>query len=227
MNKNLILIALVLILIGLLFGGYFFLKNKNLLTIIETNEGTQDTSISKSFTDLFAQKTNVKCTSSYTSADGSVSNATIYVSGDKFRVDAIVKTADKTAADTNSHMISDASFLYIWDDKTGQGTKMAAVKPTDLDNTDLQKGANYNQYLKDLEGNSAKYSCDGWNVDTNMFTAPQNVQFIDLTEMTKNLENQFKAPAPGEFDPCTAICAADTGSEKASCMQRCKTEIKY
>jgi outer membrane lipoprotein-sorting protein len=101
-------------------------------------------------------------------------------------------------SDSVGHMINDENFMYVWDDKTGQGSKMAI--PTEEEAKKMEQDAQkYADQLpkspkleneadfKDLTDDGYTVTCQAGSVDDSVFIPPTNVKFIDPTEMMKAL----------------------------------------
>ncbi len=111
----------------------------------------------------------------------------------------------KTIAMTTptGHMISDTKYLYTWDDKTKQGSKM--LIPTEEEAKQMieqKQGAQPNQNLPKLESQADfdtfkndgyNVKCQGENIDDKIFVPPTDVKFIDPSEMMKAIPTQGAA----------------------------------
>lgn len=150
------------------------------------------------------------------------------LSGKKMRMNSTTAHVDDkgVATTTVGHMINDTAFIYIWDDKTGQGTKMAI--PTEAEAKDMADKAkelqkNYSPTPKldnesdyqDLKDQGYTINCKAGSVDDSVFTPPTTVKFIDPSAMMKavptmgeggkidmskiqELQKQYGAPTPEE-----------------------------
>lgn len=120
------------------------------------------------------------------------------VSGKKMRVNTTTsRTDDKGVVTTTvGHMINDTAYLYTWDDKTKQGSKMAI--PTEEEAKAMADKAK--QYAPstapklDSEADYQGYKdqgytidCKAGSVDDASFTPPSDVKFIDPTQMMKQV----------------------------------------
>lgn len=120
-----------------------------------------------------------------------------FIKGKMMKIDTTSSTTDAkgVAFTTTGHMISDTKFLYTWDDKTKQGSKMAI--PTEEESKKLAEATNKFQadskvpkLESDADFDSYKnegytVSCKAGNVDDSIFIPPSDVKFIDPTEMMK------------------------------------------
>ncbi len=115
---------------------------------------------------------------------------------------------DGTTTTTVGHMINDTKYLYMWDDKTKQGSKMAI--PTEEETKAMaDKAKEYQQEVKtapklesqadydNLKSDGYTIDCKSGNVDDSVFVPPTDVKFIDPSEMMKALSAQGEN---GKFD---------------------------
>lgn len=103
------------------------------------------------------------------------------------------------------HMINDSTYLYIWDDKIKQGSKMTI--PTEEDSKELtDKAKDYQATAPKLEtqtdfdnlkNEGYVIDCKSGNVDDSSFVPPTDVKFIDPTAMMNALPVQDEN---GKFD---------------------------
>lgn len=97
-------------------------------------------------------------------------------------------------SDSVGHMINDEKYMYIWDDKTKQGSKM--LIPTEEEAKKMEQDVKkYQDQLpkspklenesdfKDLEDDGYTVSCKAVSVDDSVFNPPSDVKFIDPTEI--------------------------------------------
>lgn len=160
--------------------------------------------------DLLAKKAAVKCDASY-SVEGLPQKQTLYSDGTNFRMEAVVNIGGE---DNNIHIIVKDGWEYMWTDRPIGTSPVAAgmkIKYTDLkteDKTDLP-GSDQGVDLKQ----AMDFSCQPWIVDRSMFEAPSNIEFNDLTDMTKNIMDN----APG--NACDA-CSMMPSEVKAICEKQ-------
>lgn len=120
-----------------------------------------------------------------------------YIKGKMMKIDTTSSTTDAkgVAITTTGHMISDTKFLYTWDDKTKQGSKMAI--PTEEESKKMEEDAkNFQADSKvpslESEADFDTYKNEGYtvtckagSVDDSLFVPPTDVKFIDPSEMMK------------------------------------------
>ncbi|MFH2085924.1 MAG: hypothetical protein ABII21_04030 [bacterium] len=127
-----------------------------------------------------------------------------HIKGKLMRINTTTNMTDDEGVTTTTvgHMINDTKYLYVWDDKTKQGSKMSLdlPSPSHLTSTPseaaapkFESEANY-QKIKD-EGYTI--NCEGGSVDDSLFTPPTDVKFIDPTEMMKAIPSPN---AKGQID---------------------------
>ena len=109
---------------------------------------------------------------------------------------------------TIGHMINDTKYLYMWDDKTKQGSKMAI--PTEAEskemaektkayqqNSDLSPKLESQSDYDNLKNEGYSIECKSGVVDESVFAPPTDVKFIDPSEMMNALPVQDEN---GKFD---------------------------
>lgn len=169
----------------------------------------QKSSGQQTFRELAAGKPQ-KCEVKF-SQDNAQSQGTVYVGGGKMRNDSTATVEGKTVV---SHMILDGNTIYTWMDGQTTGLKMQAT-PTEAEKSQAgqQKPVNLEQKVD--------YTCEGWSVDTSLFTPPANITFSDFSSLIP------KVPTPSASAGASqnaAACAACDQAPEASRAQ-CKTAL--
>lgn len=189
-----------------------------------TTETQPDTSqkdsqqVSGSLLDMLNLNKNMQCSYSDKDAENKTSfTAQMYLAGNKVRSN--VEYTDKDNKTTESSMIGDGEWLYIWTNASNNGTKMKidAMEETLKDvkqdvNEQSNKNADVNQVKEKYD-----YSCDSWNPDMSMFAVPSTIAFIDLQETMDKLKEQTGGFKDAGCNACKMI--QDTGAQ-AECLQR-------
>lgn len=136
-----------------------------------TDDTKADNLFNGSMKDLIARGGDYKCTFSH-STDVSDSSGTVYVSGQKMRGD--FTSNEKVSGTTSeSHMINDGEFSYVWSSAMPMGLKMKITNDTTA-GADTTSGVDVNQKLD--------YSCEKWNGDASQFSLPASVNFTELPQ---------------------------------------------
>jgi hypothetical protein len=97
----------------------------------------------------------------------------------------------------NFYSLSDGTTLYSWSDTTTFGVKMNMA---DVSKTaeDLKKS---NPSLADTNIDMSKdynFTCTDWVVDPSKFAVPTGIQFMDIADFTKSLQNLIPSVSPGQ-----------------------------
>ena len=191
-KKMLILIAIVFVSFILLV--LYLSTNKTPLPSTSSTTKAVETaledenSFTGSFADLLKMQRDFMCDFNYTSDAGLTSAGTSYVdvSGKKVRVDFTTELEDGTTNDGSG--ISDGSYNYIWGSNMEQGIKTALLEGQDSFFDVEQTDDSVDSYLSD--DYDYDFDCDTWNVDDGMFVPPQDIEFIDMSEVLNDaLEN--------------------------------------
>ncbi|EKD99774.1 MAG: hypothetical protein ACD_22C00177G0002 [uncultured bacterium] len=221
--KNVKIIGIVLLLILLLTGGYFGYKtlkktstgidNSDSLTNQIKGEGQEsESSFSGKITDLITLGKSVKCTYATPEQEGTTGTGTIYVSGTKMRGDSTITMSNNTSVE--SHFISMDNAMYTWSPLMPQGYKIVV----DEESLDTEEPGNIPEQAKALQ-ESFDYKCLPWIPDQSLFELPTDVEFVDLSELTKTVET------PGETGNTCALCdLMETEEQKAQCLKSMNCE---
>lgn len=131
------------------------------------------------------------------------------IKGKMMKISTTSSTTDATGTSvtTTSHMISDTKFLYVWDDKTKSGTKMAI--PTEEETKKLEENAKNIQAdskvpkleseadFDSYKNEGYTISCKSGNVEDSLFVPPTDVKFVDPSEMMRAIPSP---DANGQYD---------------------------
>jgi len=160
--------------------------------------------------DILKSGKNLKCAAQVTNEDGTVSVES-YVSGNKFRTDSV--NTNSSSEKVTFHMISDGQWAYMWGDDGQPGQKMQFSEfEGNKDTTAEQQNTSIRDALKNYE-----FKCTPWLlVDQSKFAAPTNVEFQDLTEMMKQLQNN--APEISK-DLCKTCDSIEDAATKQDCTK--------
>lgn len=178
-----------------------------------SNAATDNSNDLESFTgsldDLIAKKKPLKCTWSIT-AEGMISQGTLYINGEKYRSDV---TSDKI----EMHYLSDGTNIYMWDSMQAKGTMISVA---DMDEMEVQTGTDVDESemtAKDLDG-VYNYQCSSWSTENSKFNPPSDIEFVDIgaqmkeyQQMAENMEN----------NPCAACDFLPDGEAKEQCLADC------
>ncbi len=205
-----LIIAAVIVVILILAGAFYVLgKSKKSQTEIPTSQATEAPSSEQSGTikSLLSMGKDVACDVSYTVEQNETSGK-VYVSGKKMSADFSIKTSDGKTMD--NHMIQDETYIYSWSSAVPQGTKMKieAINASPTPATSGQPASmNVDQQVQ--------YKCSPWGVDSSKFTPPTNVQFMDLSTITKMPGQAQPTTQKSDSSPCDAITDPQA---KAACV---------
>lgn len=194
MNKK---IAPILIVIAILAVGGYYLKTKKTDGHMTSNQMVSEAS---EFAKAMESGKPAICT--MTKGDD-VMEYTIKGKSMRMKSISTVKDDEGNSIVTTGNMINDTKYLYVWDDKTKQGSKTAI--PTEEETKAMaEKAKEYQSNIPttptlesqadydNLKDEGYTIDCKSDNVEDSVFTVPTDVKFIDPTEMMKNI------PAMGE-----------------------------
>jgi hypothetical protein len=207
-----LIVAAIIVVILILAGAYYILgksqKPQDEKTAVQATEAPSAEQ-SGSIKSLLAMGKDAVCDVSYTVEQNQTSGK-VYVSGKKMSSDFSIKTSDGKTMD--SHMIQDETYIYSWSSAIPQGTKMkvetVTASPTPT-KTGQPASLNIDQQVQ--------YKCSPWGVDSSKFTPPSNVQFLDISAMTKVPGAQTQPSGSGNSS--SSYCDQLTDPQaKAACI---------
>lgn len=179
-------LLLIVIALALLILGYFGWKigTKPLPPEPmprEVDNANTETKITGIFLDLIKVGKTLKCTYS-SDIQGSKITGTSYISGNKMRTN--VDSSDGLGNTLSSYMVYDGDWVYSWTTGSTQGLKMS-LADTQAKNAPANSGID--QKTNTLN-NTFNYNCTNWNEDSKVFMLPNDIQFVDFSEMIKNFK---------------------------------------
>ncbi len=138
-----------------------------------------------SLASLMRMGKSMECTFSF-SSDGMKGEGTSYFDKGKSRVDSLY--AGIEGGPQASYMISDTetNLMYTWftADGTTSGMKMNIPTEATADTVPTEQPS-----TPQVDTNTAvNYDCKPWNVDSSVFVPPTDVEFTDMGEMQKMME---------------------------------------
>jgi hypothetical protein len=227
MNKTTTIIIVVIVLI-LLGGGAFFFLNKSSHNPVKSvqqsvqNQVAKMTTEHKSLADFFSMTGSQKCT--FTDKTNN-SSGTLYIGDNKMRGDFQATDNGKT---TQTHMINDGTYVYLWIDGQKDGYKMSTAKvKNEAAQVSTAPGEQVPSQAQVVDmKQKADYSCGPWSVDATMFTLPQGVTFTDFSSMM-----QGATPAPARSQGMTdeqkqSMCAQCNKVPAGAMRNQCLTQLK-
>lgn len=199
MNKK--LLPLVVIIVLLAVGGYY-LKTKQTNSPMTSKELVGE---ANKFASAIESGKPTICT-----MKKDADSMEYHIKGKAMRMNSTTTMKDDSGktSTTVAHMINDTKYLYMWDDTSKQGSKMAI--PSEEETKDMADKAK--EYQQDTEvapklETQADYDnfknegysieCKSASVDDSVFAPPADVKFIDPTEMMNALPAQGE---DGKFD---------------------------
>ncbi len=215
-NKQAIIgiIAAIIILVGA--GGVFlYSQNKNSSepnTTTATEKTNKDTSLENNLAAILKSGKNQQCTFTYADENGNNTNGTAYISGDKMRTNVTSSTNGKSST---IYVIRNGDDNYIWgsDFPNNTGMKMTLSIDEYIDNEESKKYFDPNL--------NAQYDCSDWTPESNMFTAPTNIKFQDISALMQGvMQSASKSPTGTSSTSECSICNSLTGDAKNACLKQ-------
>jgi hypothetical protein len=204
--------AAILIILILGIGAYLMTrspKNNQLVTSTQSTPAPTGQAVQaekSTLKDLINKKQDVTCEIKYPEQQ---SEGTIYVSYPKFRGDFTITVNNQN---TDNHLVSDGSYMYIWTEGSNKGTKLKldleAATASAQTTTGGPEAADLN---KEVE-----LKCQPWTVDQTKLRIPTEIEFTDLSSLVR------PPTRPGASAPTLdqSVCNSITDpTAKAACIK--------
>lgn len=177
--KKLIPVIVILLLLGV--GGYFFLTQKGgtipLTGQIQNKLNESGGNVISSIQDAILKATPLKC--EYPDDKGNT--MTTYIKGDKIRGTGQVSADPKSQGE----FLMRDNKMYTWDSKTKKGVIIGFNKNIPTQTAQISQSPDQKtQTVENLE--KYKNYCKVAVISDSMFNVPTDVQFTDLEEQMKN-----------------------------------------
>jgi len=201
MKKSKLISIFLLILIALFATGY---TKKTTDSTGSTGKESGDAieNVKGSLMDVIKLGKSVKCTGSYSSADGNM-EMTVYAAGKKSYSEMIISTQEGGTFKTYS--IMDGEWMYSWTDMEGMPEEAAAfmsmatkMKVSDMEElaADMPNADDYKAGAQEKTQAFQKefdYKCKAWIPDNSKFTPPSDIEFSDITQSMKDLKESMES----------------------------------
>ena len=181
-------------------------------------KASEEELFSGSFFDLMKAGKTVKCTFSDEGEEGS-SRGEIYISGRQSRNDIYASAED--GEDFESHTIIGTEYMYTWSNVQEQGTKMK-LSELDMDQEDFEMPSAaemkeaYGEY-QDIQKETS-FKCVPWIPDNSKFNPPSDIEFIDMSQMMENMQEQMTQLEDDTKSMCGMCDMMPSAEEKADCL---------
>jgi len=209
---------IILPLILVIFAGGIFLivKNKNQIrkiednpTIIQEKQSGQESVLKGSLKDLLGLGKSLKCSWSVTD-EGTTVEGIVYVSGQKTKTETRVKNQEM---DTTTYFLTDNNTAYSWSQGQTQGYKFN-LEDIDQDSEDQKDDELENDDYAEVWSEQYEYKCQPWQPDASVFELPADINFIDMGEQTKQIQQQ----AEEMKQEMRIMCDKLPEQQKAECL---------
>ena len=132
-----------------------------------------------SMRDLMMRGESMECSFTFTDADGASGEGTSFFDGERVRMDTMVQFDGQTY---NASNIIRSNEMYAWG--TMPQGEFAIVMP-------LEDGMEDEEFMDEEApvgvDEEVDYDCQPWSVDNSVFTPPQDVEFMDMSEMMQGM----------------------------------------
>lgn len=143
----------------------------------------------KSIKDLVASGVSQKC-SWKSDVEGTTSEGQMWISGKKFKQEIKTVSAE-TKAETRATVVSDGSYIYMWNNEMGKrGIKMAIKEGEEQDYSAENGKMDWNKEFQ--------FECNPTVVSDSELAPPADIEFQDLGAQLEQLEQLQKKYGQGE-----------------------------
>lgn len=181
-----------------------------IIALTNTSSDLTDENLFGSFEDLKALGKNMTCTFTRSDEYGDV-EGTVYIqsSTEKVRGDFTVTTTDGIF---ESHVINDGEIGYTWGDSpVGTIAMKFATDQSDQTKESPEQNQPFNPDEK------VDYTCSSWNVDTDVFTPPADLEFQDFTQSMGQMQMQEESVQQIMGQQCSQCDQIPNEDAKAQC----------
>lgn len=197
--KKIVLTLVIGLLAAALVGVWYFSKLPDMSAGVVTNdqneisketEVNEDTLTGKdSLNALLRLGKSIQCTFSF-SADGLRGEGTAFYDNGLARIDSLY--TDESEGDTSSYLVIDSNneVMYSWFTQAGetQGVKLSTKATSEQTVPSVAE----NKPETVTPETPVQYDCKPWAVDGSVFVPPTDVEFMDMTDMQKMMEDMQK-----------------------------------
>ncbi|HZS42791.1 MAG TPA: hypothetical protein VFA52_01090 [Candidatus Paceibacterota bacterium] len=218
------LIIILIVAVALALGGGVYYSVHHAPATTVSNDTSANVSVSGqasngTLRNLLAMGKNVMCTIDESTASSSLMG-TMYIAGTNMRGD--FTSSFNGSAKLDSHMIRNGDIMYAW--SGSQGAKMT-YNTSDMSNASANSKSQSNVNLDQ----KVNYHCSSWSPDNSKFSAPTNVNFIDINAAMHgaagvsgngNAGTGTKAnvSAGASVSAQCSACASLSGNAKSQCL---------
>ena len=180
------------------------------------SDSGRDSMFSGSIMDFLKVGKAMKCTATYDGEGGKV-EMTVYTKGEKAYTESTIEVDSEKIVQKS--IVAD-DMMYSWNDLTKSGTKMSISEMAEMgEDMDTSTDETQQEYYEGLN-KEFDYDCTSWTANEAMFNPPSDVEFVDMTAMIKNLQEQVETGDMGGMKDaaCAACNMMPTASEKEECL---------
>lgn len=200
MKNKLVPVVILLAILGV--AGYYFMSKKD-----AGNTSQSPNQMMNEASEFAKAMESGKPTICTMSKSGDTMEYQIKNKKMRMKTTSVSTAQDGKTSTTVGHMINDTVYLYIWDDDSKQGSKMAI--PTEEQTKEMaekakeyQADARVPQFETESDYQAIKeegyqVDCKSTAIDDSIFTPPTDVKFIDPSSLMQTLPAQGE---DGKFD---------------------------
>jgi hypothetical protein len=210
MNKNL-MILIGLIVAGVI-GAYLFLNKPAQNGELTGNNNAQ--TMSASLAQLLAAGQDYSCTFETTDDAGLKTDGTIYVADQGHKMSGKFMTTNADNTQTQTSMMSDGQYTYIWSADQTQGFKMKVDPEND---TLLPEGDDSSEVGFDAD-QQLDFNCQPWRPDNSLFVPPTGIEFVDFSAQVEMMQEQSETMQQDSGANCAICDQVPAGDARTQCL---------
>lgn len=182
--------AMVLVGSVVLLGGCFNSPQTATVTVEDGQPSMESLSEWEKIGEAMQSGKSVKCEMLNTETQ---QTGQYYMKGEKVRFDMY----DPEDAETSGSFLTDAEFIYTWNDTKKEGVKFAVPKPGEVQPEAAQETEapdfSEESAWKDYENKGYTVTCSVESFDEALLTPPADVTFADMSEFMQNMQSSGDA----------------------------------
>jgi hypothetical protein len=175
-------IIIFIIILAVVIGGYFVLSQSRTETIINKPATEQKPGLkvleNNSLSDWLARNRTIECV--ITTDKGDIK---ALVKNRKIRIEGIPYAFNTASAAAQSgYSLTDGDWVYMWSGNKGTKMNLKEVEATMSTEQKAQASTySWQDSVKSWEASGYKYNCQEKKLSDDLFVAPKNVEFSDIT----------------------------------------------
>lgn len=208
---------LAIVVSSLVLSGCLKQTNQVMETEQEQEQtGEQGESFNGSLKEMLGLGKKVECSWRFDDVEGkSSSTGTVWVDGDRSRSEISVKVEGEEGTDMDMISISDGKMNYMWSRGQKTGSKFDIGEMEKLGQEMQQENSQDQNQAQSNWEKMYDYKCKAWRVDESKFLVPTDVEFTDMAQQMRQVQEQTENMNQNMRSACDYL----PEPEKSQCQQ--------